>query len=186
MRPLAYQCYMHNLKPYEHKNEVDTSPNLNELSLEELKDVKSKYEWSPSSRNLMFSWTQHDDICMKVITNKYEDAYLGIELLNEQGERLKQHAATAQIAFLYHVGSIQLSDILLRCKLASPEDNTISKSLESKFFDASSTLSGFYLIVFFFVKFITSTSWIVCPSLWPWNRSITMRIWLLAWRILPR
>ena len=132
MRPLAYQCYMHNLKPYDHKSEVNESLNLKELSLEELKNLKSKYEWSPSSRNLMFSWTQHDDICMKVITNEYEDAYLGIDLLNEQGERLKKNPATAQIAFLYHVSSVQLSDILLRCKLASSEDNTISKSLESK------------------------------------------------------
>ena len=57
MRPLAYQCFMHDLKPF--GNEASESADL--------KDTILSYKWSERAVNILMSWSQHTTNTIKVI-----------------------------------------------------------------------------------------------------------------------
>ncbi len=74
VRPLAFQCYLHNLKPYEEKTEhidLKASDELNyeTISSEELKLKKLNYQWPDSSTTMLCHWVQHEkNVIMNVST----------------------------------------------------------------------------------------------------------------------
>lgn len=117
-RPLSFKCYMHNLKPYSN-DDTNDEIDYESLTNEQLKAKKETYSWSVRDRSFLFKWCLDEMFTMHVLS-KIDD-YLGIDLVDNFGERLKKEHSTASIAYLYGIESAYLSDILLKCKIASFE-----------------------------------------------------------------
>ncbi len=103
------------------------------------KKILSKLMWKLNFFPFFFYFVSSILFLRKLKTNKNillykqilsiigDNDYLGIDLIDDAGERLKNHNSTVDIVYLYNIETVFFSEILIKCKIAVHE-NQYSKT----------------------------------------------------------